>query len=155
MRTFALVLAFVLVPSVALACEASAGGARSFQTRVSPRAGILCLYTLIEYEGATCDAGREIARADDGCSRLRRLALTDAGVFVSIAAPRTSRRGWTILRVFTIGDGARSIDVSMGDLPATTPLHGVVRVTFDQGAVTFRDSSIEARVPLAELAARL
>jgi len=155
MRALVIVLVFVLVPDVALACEASTGGARSFDTRVSPRAGILCLYTLTEYEGATCEAGREIARADDGCSRLRRLALTDEGVFVSIAAARTSRRAWTILRVFTIGDGARSVDVSMDDLPATSPLRGVVRVGFDQGAIAFRDAATEARVTLAELAARL
>ncbi len=155
MRALVLVLVFTLVPSVAFACEASTGGTRSFDTRVSPRAGILCLYTLTEYAGATCEAGREIARADDGCSRLRRLALTDEGVFLSIAAPRTSRRAWTIVRVFTIGDGARSVDVSLDDLPSTSPLHGVVRVSFDQGAVMFRDTAAEARVTFAELAARL
>jgi hypothetical protein len=155
MRTFALVLVFALIPNVAFACEASTGGARSFERRVSPRSGIFCFYLVTEYEGGTCEAGREIARTDEGCSRLQRLALTDEGVFVSIAAPRTSRRAWTILRVFTIGDGARTVDVSLEDLSATAPLRGVVRVSFDQGAVMFRDAATEARVTFAELAARL
>lgn len=157
MRALGPALAFclLLAPNIALACDASTGGARSFDTRVSPRAGILCLYTLTEYEGGTCEAGRELAQSTEGCSRVRRLALTDAGVFVSIAAPRTSRRRWTIVRVFTIGEGARSVDVALDDLAPTAPLRGVVRVSFDQGAVLFRDAASEARVTLAELAARL
>lgn len=151
MRTFVLMLAFWLVPPTALACEASTGGARSFDLRVSPQAGYLCLYTLTEYEGATCEVGREIARSTEACNITSRLALTDEGVFVSIAAPRTSHRAWTIVRVFTIGDGARRVERSLDDLPATAPLRGVVRVSFDHDAILFRDATTEARVALHDL----
>jgi hypothetical protein len=154
MRTFALAFLICLAPATALACEASSGGARSFDVRLSPQAGMMCLHTLTEYEGATCEAGREIARSTEGCSITRRLALTDDGTFVSIAAPRTSRRRWTIVRVFTIGEGARRANITLDDLPATAPLRGVIRVSFDQGAVLFRDATSEARVPLEGLVRR-
>jgi len=155
MRTLVLALCFSLVPASALACEASDGGTRSFDLHVSPRAGIFCFYTLTLYEGAICEVGREIASSTEGCAGMHRLAVTDEGTFVSIAAPRASHRDWAIVRVFRIGEGARSVSVTLDDLRATSPLHGVIRVSFDQGAIAFRDREAQARVTLAELAGRL
>ncbi len=150
-----LVIAWLVAAPGARACEPSAGGARSFDTRVSPLAGGVCLHTLTLYEGATCDEAHRIAVETVACGTTRRLVVLDDGTFVSIGAPRTSHRDWAIVTVFTIGDGARRADVALDDLPDAAPLRGTVRVSFDAAALLFRDREREIRIALSVLAARL
>ena len=147
-------LVALLGAPTAYACEPSPSGVRSFDTRVSPAAGGLCLYTLTLYEGARCDDAHRLAADDVDCATGRRLALLDDGTFVSIRAARAAHRDWAVLTVFTIGPGAHRASLTLDDLPESAPLHGAVRLSFDAGAVLLRDREREVRIALGTLAAR-
>jgi hypothetical protein len=138
------------LPAAALACTPSAHGSSSFEVRVSPRAGYVCAHVITVYEGGSC-SGTVAGAVDVGCGLTSRLAIRDDGVLVSILAPRASRRRWSILRVFRVGDPERAGYLSLDDLPATAELRGRVQVTFDGAAVVFDDRRRRVRVALDEL----
>ena len=101
--TFALALAAVLAaPDVARACAASASGTWSFEVRLSPRAGTLCLQYVELHHDATCE-GEPESRFEVSCGETHRAAVTDDGVYVSVLAPRASHQSWPIVRVFERG----------------------------------------------------
>lgn len=156
LRPLAATLLFLCAaPASAQTCIASAGEARSVSIALSPMAGGACFHTVTLHEGAGCARDHVLARATEHCSTTRRLAVTDAGVLVSVRAPRASRRDWAIVRVFTVGEGARSLELSLDDLPETAALRGSVRVSVEGDAVLFRDRRSEVRIAVNDLGSRL
>jgi hypothetical protein len=116
----------------AQSCSASIGNAFSYDTRVSPRAGVVCLFVVTVYEGASCEAEHRRWSGELGCNEARRMRVTDAGRLVSILAPRASNRLWPIVRVFTAeGATMRRLSFRLVDLPGAAALHGTVRMTFE------------------------
>jgi len=119
---------------------------------VSPAAGYLAICDLTLYEGASCAPERARGSTRTSCHD-DRLAVTDDGTFVDILAPRTSRRAWNIVHVFTVGEHARSVSLRLADLPATEALSGSIRVLPAPGGVLFRDRRSEVLVPFETLVA--
>lgn len=147
-------VALSLAPARASACTASAGGGASYEVRLSPRAGVLCLMIVTAYEGASCEPAREIGSREVGCNVTRRLAITENGALVSILAPRTSHRDWAILQVTSLRAPPSTRALRLDDLAETASLAGTVRVSFEGASVVFRGRGGEARISLAELATR-
>jgi hypothetical protein len=163
MRALALVVVLsALVPSVAAAeCRPSPTGARSVDTRLSPRAGYLCIHTVHVYAGAACEGVPEWS-IDLACGQTSRLAITDGGQLISILAPRARSRDWAILAVIERSAAASSsprsrplasgVRLRLRDLPGTEALRGAARVDFDGASVRFR-GNVEVRVPFDRIEA--
>ena len=145
-------LAALVPPAVAAAeCRPSPSGARSVDTRLSARAGYLCIHTVHVYAGSACEGTPEWS-IDLACSQTSRLAITDRGLLISILAPRARSRDWAILSVIdrngvsprsgSLGSGVR---LRLRDLPDTEALRGAARVDFDGASVRFR-GNVEVRV---------
>lgn len=153
MRALVLV-ALLSLPTAASAqdCTPSPLGDYSFIVRVAPGAGRRALYDVRVSTGATCDEGAVFGWATVG-SRSR-LALTDAGVLVSILAPRTSHRDWPIVMLTVVAPSAhdaRTVRLSLDDFVDTRSLRGSVAVSYDGGEVVFTSRGGEARVAFAGL----
>ena len=142
----------IAAPSVAEACVPSSGGLRSFEVRVSVRAGRGSFCDLTLYEGASCAPDQVLGGTGVSCNT-DSLVVTDDGTFIDILGPRIANRSWDIVHVFTVGDGARSVRLRLADLPATEALAGSIRVVAAPGGVLFRDRRREVMVPFETLTA--
>ena len=94
MRALLVVLVLVVAPAVAprmarAECRSSPSAAHSYETRLSPRAGILCLYIADVYAGGACE-GEPAWSVELSCGETSRLAVTDHGRLISILAPRAT-----------------------------------------------------------------
>ena len=155
MRALLVVLLLVIAPAVAprtarAECMSSPSAAHSYQTRLSPRAGILCLYIADVYAGGACE-GEPAWSVELSCGETSRLAVTDRGRLISILAPRASRPEWNIVRI-TTRDRA-PVRIPLGDLPGASALRGAVRLDFDGGALRLRSRAGEVRVTFDALEA--
>ncbi len=140
--------------SHAEACTPSIGGRVSYDVDLT-MAGLVSVCAVTLHAGPSCDPDEVLGTTLISCGHGDRLLLTDEGVFVVLLAPRAARRDWSIVRLFTVGDGARGIDVRLADLPETERLRGSIRVSFAPGGVRFADRRAEVIVPLESLVARL
>lgn len=131
-------------------CRASASGAFSIRVRVSPLAGIRCLYDVSLYSGATC--GPEDARwtATFPCSETR-MVVTDRGTLVSLVSARPRSRRWDVVRIFErAADEWVVRSVRFGELPGL-PVHTRrPRLKLDAGALHVLLEP-ELTVPIATL----
>ena len=130
-------------------CRASANGAFSFDMHLGAGAGRGCLMDVEVFAGPDCRP--EERRWDDtrGCSQTDRMAITDEGNLVSILAPATVHRDWSIVAVFAWRDDrVAETWLALEDLPGTEALDGVVRPVFEGAAVRF---SAEVLVPFTVL----
>ncbi len=145
------VLGLSLAPSGALACDASASGTWSYDVRVSPRAGMLCLFIVDLHRGATC-AGEATQSFEVSCGETHRAAITDEGAFVSVLAPRASRRTWNAVRVFEV-DGssvvARTLTLEQLDPDATVGSRPRLRI--DATGVVLDAGTSSRTVSLADV----
>lgn len=144
-----LLVAGMLAPSSVLACEPSASGAWSFELRVSPRAGDLCLYLVELHHDATCEAEPE-ARFEVSCGEARRATVTDEGAYVAVLAPRASHRGWPIVRVFErAGEGVVARTLTLAQLDLAASVGARPRVRLDARAIVLEGGGVTRTVALA------
>lgn len=132
-------------------CTASAGGTWSFARRLSPRAGRGCIQIVSVHEGGSC-AGEARWTIENGCNVTRRLAITDQGELVSILAPRTTHRDWSVVRVIGRAAG-QSFDARLAaeEIPGLEAIRGALRLSFDADALVVVGRRTRARVPLRDL----
>src|SRR5687767_6386910 len=118
-----LVLLLLALPSAARAeCRSSPNGLFSYDLRVSPRAGGMCLHIVELHHGAGC--AQLTAEIELACNETRRMAVTDRGYLVSVLAPRASEREWSIVRV-TVGRD-HFVHFRLRELPGIETIRGVV-----------------------------
>ena len=151
MRIFAIgfLVSAIWASAARAECRASAGGAYSFELRLSALSGGGCFVDVAVFAGADC--GAEERRWGDvrGCSQTERMVVTDEGNLVSILAPATAHRDWSIVLVLSWRDGeVVETWLALEDLPGTESLRGVVRPVFEGMAIRF---SPDVLLPLAEL----
>lgn len=124
-RTALFALAIVVagpVGSAAAECRDSASRAFSVDIRHSPLSGRACFHTVTVFEGASCSAGSERWAVTLHCGETRRMVVTDRGRLVSLLAPRASRPGWEIVRVFEKGERHVVVrSIRFGELPIQPP----------------------------------
>jgi hypothetical protein len=137
--TIVIFLAMLLWSSSAHAeCRSSANAAYSFDVRLSPAAGCMCLMVAEVFAGPDCRPQESRWSETFGCNVTDRMAVTDQGNLVSILAPATAHRDWSIVAVHSWRDG-RVVGtwLSLDEIPGTEVLHGVVRPVFDGAAIRF------------------
>jgi hypothetical protein len=130
-------------------CRASENGAFSFDVHLSPGAGGICLMDVEVFAGPDCRP--EERRWDDtrGCSQTERMAITDQGNLISILAPATSHRDWSIVAVLSWRDDqVAETGLALEEIPGTETLDGVIRPVFEGAAIRF---SPEVLVPFTVL----
>jgi hypothetical protein len=148
------VLVIVLVSlawgsSVRAECRASASGAFSFDMHLGAGAGRACLMDVEVFAGPDCRAAERRWGDTRGCSQTDRMAITDQGNLVSILAPATSHRDWSIVAVLSWRDErVAETWLALEDIPGTEALDGVVRPVFEGAAIRF---SPEVLVPFTVL----
>jgi hypothetical protein len=142
MRTTIVILLATLLwsPPSRAQCRASASATYSLQIRLSPAAGGACLMVAEVFAGPDCRPDQSRWSETFGCNVTDRMAVTDRGNLVSILAPATAHRDWSIVAVHSWRDG-RVVGtwLSLDEIPGTEALHGVVRPVFDGAAVRFSD----------------
>lgn len=109
-------------PSTARACSPSPSGAYSFELSLARSAGVLCMGEVRVFRGAQCQ-GEAVLATLIGCGESSRIAVTDEGALVTVAAPRASRRSWAIVRIVE-REETRAVarSVRLDDLPETASL---------------------------------
>lgn len=133
MRALLLSTALFLPSAAHAECRPSPGGQFSYDTRLSPRAGRVCLYIADVHASAQC---AQLAWSVElPCSQTERLVVSDCGALLSLLAPRASRPDATILRVT---EGRQSVFVRLRELPLVAPLRGAVRLEFWAGRLRIR-----------------
>jgi hypothetical protein len=138
-------------PAGAEECRASPEGAFSFDVRLSPLAGGACLLDVAVYEGSDCRPETRLWSATRGCNETERMAITDRGNLVSILAPATAHRDWSIVLVLERREGRVVVcRLALEDIPAAEGLRGVIRPVFDRAAIRF---SADVLVPFETLEA--
>lgn len=146
-----LLVAGMLAPSVVLACEPSASGAWSFELRVSPRAGLLCLYVVGLHHDATCE-GEPETRFEVSCGEARRATVTDEGAYVAVLAPRASHRFWPIVRVFErAGQAVVARTLTLAQLDPDASVGSRPRVGVDARAIVLEGGGATRTVSLADV----
>ena len=139
--TIVILLATLLWSSPARAeCRASANAAYSVSVRLSPAAGRACLMIAEVFSGPDCRPEESRWSETFGCNVTDRMAVTDQGNLVSLLAPATAHRDWSIVAVISWRDD-RVVEkwLSLDEIPGTEALHGVVRPVFDGAAVRFAE----------------
>jgi len=115
-------------PRASATCRASANGAHSFDTRLSPIAGQVCRMTVQVFAGGVC---AEPARWHVmlPCDQASRTAISNQGRLISILLPRTKSQELNVIRV-TWGPEKFAL-ANLPKLTAQSPLRGEVRLDFE------------------------
>lgn len=130
-------------------CRASATGAFSFDMHLGAGAGRACLMDVEVFAGPDCRPEERRWGDTRGCSQTERMAITDQGSLVSILAPATAHRDWSIVAVLSWRDDRLAEAwLALEEMPGTEALGGVVRPVFEGPAVRF---SPEVLVPFTVL----
>jgi hypothetical protein len=130
------VVALGLAPARASAtCHASANGAHSFDTRLTPVAGQVCRMTVAVSAGATCAQPRRW-QVLLPCDQAGQTAISNNGRLISILLPRTKSQDLNVIRV-TWGSEKFAL-ASLKKLTGASPLRGEVRIDFDGDALRLK-----------------
>ena len=127
----ALLAALVLVliaPRGWAACRASANGAHSYDTRLSPIAGQACRMTVDVFAGGTCGPQPRWSVMLP-CDQAGNTAISNNGRLISILLPRTKSQDLNVIRV-TWGTEKFAL-ANLRKRTAGSPLRGEVRIDFD------------------------
>ena len=109
-------------------CHASANGAYSFDSHLSPVAGQVCRMTVEVFAGGTCaEPARWLVRLP--CDQASQTAISNQGRLFSILLPRTKSQDLNVIRV-TWGPEKFAL-ANLQKLTGTSPLKGEVRIDFD------------------------
>lgn len=115
-------------PRAEAACRASANGAHSVDTRLSPGPGGVCQMIADVFAGGTCGAPpRWSIRLS--CDQTREMAISNNGRLVSILNARTKRRDLNVIRI--TWSPAKYVWANLAKLEGTTPFKGEVKLSFD------------------------
>jgi hypothetical protein len=98
LRAAAFAGSLLLAADAAAACRASASGAFSFETRLTPGPARVCRMTVDVFEGRACGATPKW-KALLPCDQTEHMAISDRGRLISILAPVVKRRDLNVLRV--------------------------------------------------------
>jgi hypothetical protein len=127
--TIVLVAATTLFASpVAAACRASANGAHSFDTRLTPVAGQVCRMTVDVFAGTSCGQPARW-QVKLPCDQAGKTAISNQGRLISILLPRTKSQDLNVIRV-TWGTEKFAL-ANLRKLTAPSLLRGEVRIDFD------------------------
>ncbi len=136
MRAFAssaaLVLGSFVAADAAAACRASASGAFSFDTRLTPGPARVCRMTVDVFEGRAC-GGTPKWNALLPCDQTEHMAISDRGRLISILALVPKRRDLNVLRVTWRAD--RWAWVTLDKLAQGKPFKGQLRLGFEGDAL--------------------
>jgi hypothetical protein len=138
MRVSALVIAvsLALVPAGAsAACRASANGAHSYDTRLTPVAGQVCRMTVAVSAGGAC-AQPPRWQVLLPCDQASQTAISNNGRLISILLPRTKSQDLNVIRV-TWGTEKFAL-ANLRKLAGPSPLRGEVRIDFQGDALRLR-----------------
>src|SRR5262245_50163779 len=137
-RALALLAALALVliaPRASAACKASANGAHSFDTRLSPIAGQVCRMTAEVFAGRTC--GQPATwQVKLPCDQASDTAIPNNGRLISILLPRTKSQDLHVIRV-AWGTEKYAL-ANLGKLTGKNPLRGEVRIDFEGDALRLK-----------------
>jgi len=123
--TAALALA---APRAWAACRASANGAHSFDTRLTPVADRVCRMTVEVFAGASC-AQPARWHVMLPCDQAGQTAISNQGRLMSILLPRTKSQDLNVIRITW---GAEKFALAnLRKLTAPSPLRGEVHLDFD------------------------
>jgi hypothetical protein len=133
------VLAAVTVALAALpasaACRASANGAHSFDTHLSPVAGQVCRMTAEVFAGRACGQPA-VWQVRLPCDQASQTAISNQGRLISILLPRTKSQDLNVIRV-TWGTEKFAL-ANLKKLTGTSPLRGEVRIDFEGDALRLK-----------------
>jgi len=117
------------------ACRASANGAHSFDTKLTPVAGQVCRMTVAVSAGATCaqPARWQVLLP---CDQASQTAISNNGRLISILLPRTKSQDLNVIRV-TWGSEKFAL-ANLKKLTGANPLRGEVRIDFDGDALRLK-----------------
>jgi hypothetical protein len=127
--TIVLVTAATLFAAPAsAACHASANGAHSFDTRLTPVAGQVCRMTVDVFAGGSCGqpARWQVMLP---CDQAGKTAISNQGRLISILLPRTKSQDLNVIRV-TWGTEKFAL-ANLRKLTGPSPLRGEVRIDFE------------------------
>lgn len=127
-------LAF-LPAGASAACRASANGAHSFDTRLSPRAGTMCVMAVAVSAGGACAQPPRWA-VGLPCDQASHSAISNNGRLLSILLPRTKSQDLNVVRI-TWGTEKHAY-ANLRKLTGATPLRGEVRIDFDGDALRLK-----------------
>jgi hypothetical protein len=138
MRVSALLVAvsLALVPAGAsAACRASANGAHSYDTKLTPVPGQVCRMTVAVSAGGAC-AQPPRWQVLLPCDQASQTAISNNGRLISILLPRTKSQDLNVIRV-TWGTEKFAL-ANLKKLAGQSPLRGEVRIDFEGDALRLR-----------------
>jgi hypothetical protein len=119
-------------PRAGAACRASANGAHSVDTRLSPGAGGTCQMIADVFAGGSCGAPpRWSIRLS--CDQTRQMAISNNGRLVSILNARAKRRDLNVIRVSWSPE--KYAWANLAKLEGANPLKGEVKLSFEGDAL--------------------
>ena len=135
LAVFALVALGFAPARASAACRASANGAHSFDTKLTPVAGQVCRMTVAVSAGATCaqPARWQVLLP---CDQASQTAISNNGRLISILLPRTKSQDLHVIRV-TWGSEKFAL-ANLKKLTGANPLRGEVRIDFDGDALRLK-----------------
>src|SRR6266700_4864713 len=119
-------------PEALAACRASASGAHSFDTHLSPQPGGACRMTVEVFEGRSC-APTPRWHALLPCDQTKQIAISDRGRLISILTPLAKRRDLNVIRVTWAAD--KWAWANLDKLAGGNPLKLPVRLSFQGDAL--------------------
>jgi hypothetical protein len=128
----ALALVAASARGAAAACRASENKAFSYDTRLSPGAGGVCLMIADVFAGGTCGAPARWS-IKMSCEQTKQMAISNTGRLVSILNPRTKRRDLNVIRISWSPE--KYVWANLAKLEEKNPLRGEVRLSFDGDAL--------------------
>jgi hypothetical protein len=125
----------MIAPGASAACRASANGAHSYDTRLSPIAGQACRMTVEVFAGGACGqpASWQVRLP---CDQASQTAISNNGRLVSILLPRTKSQDLNVIRV-TWGTEKFAL-ANLSKLTEKKPLRGEVRIDFAGDALRLK-----------------
>lgn len=119
-------------PRAGAACRASANGAHSVDTRLSPGAGGVCQMIADVFAGGSCGAPpRWSIRLS--CDQTKLMSISNNGRLVSILNVRTKRRDLNVIRVTWSPE--KYAWANLAKLEGANPFKGEVKLSFDGDAL--------------------
>jgi hypothetical protein len=127
-----LVASALIARDAAATCRASASGAASYDTRITPGPNPVCRMTVDVFDGRACGATPRW-QALLPCDQTEHMAVSDRGRLISIITPIVKRRDLNVLRVTWKAD--RWAWVTLDKLAGGKPFKGTIRLGFEGDAL--------------------